>query len=89
MAPSSTTRFVAPAVLLIMGASGDGGHFHGLVQLLADEYTVVTYDRRGNGRSPRPPGWNTTSNDEQASRRRGTRQPHRSIASRAFASRRP
>jgi pimeloyl-ACP methyl ester carboxylesterase len=58
-------RGAGPPVLLIMGASGDGGHFHGLVELLADEYTVVTYDRRGNGRSPRPPGWNTTSNDEQ------------------------
>jgi pimeloyl-ACP methyl ester carboxylesterase len=54
-----------PPVLLIMGATGDGGHFHGLVDLLANEYTVVTYDHRGNGRSPRPPGWNTTSNDEQ------------------------
>ncbi len=54
-----------PPVLLIMGATGDSGHFHGLVDLLADEYTVVTYDRRGNGRSPRPRGWNTTSNDEQ------------------------
>jgi pimeloyl-ACP methyl ester carboxylesterase len=58
-------RGAGPLVLLIMGATGDGGHFHGLVELLADEYTVVTYDRRGNGRSPRPRGWNTTSNDEQ------------------------
>ena len=59
-------RGAGPPVLLIMGATGDGGHFHGLVELLADDYTVVTYDRRGNGRSPRPRGWNTTSNDEQA-----------------------
>jgi hypothetical protein len=58
-------RGAGPPVLLIMGATGDGGHFHGLVDLLANEYTVVTYDHRGNGRSPRPPGWNTTSNDEQ------------------------
>ena len=31
-----------------------------------DEFTVVTYDRRGNGRSPRPAGWLTTSPEEQA-----------------------
>jgi pimeloyl-ACP methyl ester carboxylesterase len=56
-------------VLLILGATGDSGHFHGLVDLLADEYTVVTYDRRGNGRSPRPRGWNTTSNDDRSTTR--------------------
>ena len=55
-----------PAVLLIMGASGDGGHFDRLAELLADQFTVITYDRRGNGRSPRPSGWTTTSVDEQA-----------------------
>jgi pimeloyl-ACP methyl ester carboxylesterase len=49
-----------------MGASGDGGHFEQLAELLADEFTVVTYDRRGNGRSPRPAGWVTTSPQEQA-----------------------
>jgi pimeloyl-ACP methyl ester carboxylesterase len=54
------------AVLLVMGASGDAGHFERLAQLLADEFTVVTYDRRGNGRSPRPAGWTTTSPEEQA-----------------------
>lgn len=59
-------RGAGPTVLLIMGATGDGGHFDGLAGLLSDEYTVVTYDRRGNGRSPRPPGWTATSNDEQA-----------------------
>jgi pimeloyl-ACP methyl ester carboxylesterase len=55
-----------PPVLLIMGATGDGGHFDQLARLLADEFTVVSYDRRGNGRSPRPPGWVTTSPEEQA-----------------------
>jgi alpha-beta hydrolase superfamily lysophospholipase len=39
-----------------MGATGDAGHFERLAKLLADGFTVVTYDRRGNGRSPRPPG---------------------------------
>jgi pimeloyl-ACP methyl ester carboxylesterase len=55
-----------PPVLLIMGATGDGGHFDELAGLLADGFTVVSYDRRGNGRSPRPAGWVTTSPEEQA-----------------------
>jgi pimeloyl-ACP methyl ester carboxylesterase len=59
-------RGTGPPVLLIMGATGDGGHFDELADLLADEFTVVTYDRRGNGRSPAPDGWSTTSSEEQA-----------------------
>ncbi len=59
-------RGTGPPVLLIMGATGDGGHFDALADLLADEFTVVTYDRRGNGRSPVPAGWQTTSPEEQA-----------------------
>jgi pimeloyl-ACP methyl ester carboxylesterase len=59
-------RGEGPPVLLIMGATGDGGHFERLAELLADEFTVVAYDRRGNGRSPRPAGWATTTPDEQA-----------------------
>src|SRR5215216_4749621 len=55
-----------PPVLCVMGATGDAGHFETLADLLADEFTVVTYDRRGNGRSPRPAGWVTTSPAEQA-----------------------
>ncbi|HEY1317431.1 MAG TPA: alpha/beta hydrolase [Gaiella sp.] len=59
-------RGTGPAVLLIMGSTGDGGHFDTLAALLADEFTVVTYDRRGNGRSPAPVGWTMTSPEEQA-----------------------
>jgi pimeloyl-ACP methyl ester carboxylesterase len=55
-----------PPLLLIMGATGDGGHFAALSALLVDAFTVITYDRRGNSRSPRPPGWTTTSVEEQA-----------------------
>jgi pimeloyl-ACP methyl ester carboxylesterase len=55
-----------PRVLLIIGAPGDSGPFEPFATLLADEFTVITYDRRGNGRSPRPPGWDTTSPEEQA-----------------------
>ena len=59
-------RGSGPSLLLIMGATGDGGVFDAFANLLADEFTVVTYDRRGNGRSPRPPDWDTTSPEEQA-----------------------
>ncbi|WP_165825642.1 alpha/beta fold hydrolase [Actinomycetospora cinnamomea] len=59
-------RGTGPPVLLVMGATGDGGHFDALADALADEFTVVTYDRRGNGRSPVPPHWTTTSPEEQA-----------------------
>jgi pimeloyl-ACP methyl ester carboxylesterase len=59
-------RGSGPPVLLIMGATGDGGHFDALADVLADEFTVVSYDRRGNGRSPVPAGWQTTSPQEQA-----------------------
>jgi len=59
-------RGTGPPLLLIMGATGDGGHFDELAGLLADEFTVITYDRRGNGRSPVPAGWRTTSAEEQA-----------------------
>jgi pimeloyl-ACP methyl ester carboxylesterase len=59
-------RGAGPAVLLIMGATGDGGHFDALADQLADEFMVVSYDRRGNGRSPVPDNWQTTSPEEQA-----------------------
>jgi pimeloyl-ACP methyl ester carboxylesterase len=59
-------RGTGPPVLLIMGATGDGGHFDKLADRLADEFAVITYDRRGNGRSPAPAGWQTTSPEEQA-----------------------
>ena len=65
--PDATARFVVVAdPRLIMGATGDGGHFDALADVLADEFTVVSYDRRGNGRSPVPAGWQTTSPEEQA-----------------------
>ena len=52
-------------LLLIMGASGCGGVFNRFADVLAEECTVVTYDRRGNGRSPRPSSWDTTSAEER------------------------
>jgi pimeloyl-ACP methyl ester carboxylesterase len=59
-------RGAGPPVLLVMGMTGDAGHFEAFADLLADEFTIVSYDRRGNGRSPRPTGWTTTSPEEQA-----------------------
>ena len=55
-----------PSLLLISGATGDAGHWTDVADKLADKYTVITYDRRGNSRSPRPPGWTSTTVDEQA-----------------------
>lgn len=40
-----------PPLLLIAGGGGDGGAYVALAEYLADAYTVVTYDRRGNSRS--------------------------------------
>jgi pimeloyl-ACP methyl ester carboxylesterase len=40
-----------PALLMIPGGGGDGGVFSQVADMLADEYTVLTYDRRGNSRS--------------------------------------
>lgn len=54
------------SVLFIAGSTGDAGNFTRAADLLADEFTVVVYDRRGNSRSERPGGWTATSVPEQA-----------------------
>lgn len=59
-------RGEGPAVLFIAGAMGDAGLFSRVATPLADEFTVITYDRRGNSRSPRPEGWARTDASEQA-----------------------
>src|SRR5215208_1327209 len=59
-------RGSGPSVLFIAGATGDGDHFERVAELLSDEFTVVTYDRRANSRSPRPDGWEYTSTEEQS-----------------------
>ena len=55
-----------PSVVLVPGATGDGGYMQPLADALADEFTVASYDRRANSRSPRPEGWSETSTEEQA-----------------------
>jgi len=55
-----------PSLLFIAGSTGDAGNFTRTAALLANDFTVVTYDRRGNSRSERPRGWTTTSVAEQA-----------------------
>ena len=45
-----------PPLLLITGGGGDAGYYSALAEILADEYTVLTYDRRGNSRSRLPRG---------------------------------
>ena len=59
-------RGTGPVVVFVSGATGDAGHFEHVAELLAEEFTCVTYDRRGNSRSPRPQGWSQTSPDQQA-----------------------
>ncbi len=46
------TRGSGPVLLLIAGGSSDAGIFEGVASFLAHHYTVVTYDPRGNSRSP-------------------------------------
>lgn len=53
-------------VIFISGATGDAGHFERVAEFLSDEFTVVTYDRRGNSRSPRLDGWGSTSPEQQS-----------------------
>ncbi len=59
-------RGTGPAVLLIHGTNLDSGCYEDLAGILAREFTVVTYDRRGYSRSPRPHAWESTSIQEQA-----------------------
>src|SRR3954451_11994091 len=53
-------------VVFIPGGSVDASHYATVAEHLAGEFRTVTFDRRGNGRSPRPPGWYATSIAEQA-----------------------
>ena len=54
-----------PPLLLVAGGLADAGQFTALGEALAG-HRVITYDRRGNSRSPAPTGWTATTVDEQA-----------------------
>ncbi|GAA4502188.1 alpha/beta hydrolase [Actinoallomurus oryzae] len=41
-----------PALVLISGGGGDAAMYEEIVPLLAGRFTVITFDRRGNSRSP-------------------------------------
>lgn len=59
-------RGAGPSVLLIHGGGGDAGTVSRLTDILAHDFMVVAYDRRGLSRSPRPKDWKQTSIPEQA-----------------------
>jgi pimeloyl-ACP methyl ester carboxylesterase len=44
-------RGSGPPLLLIVGGGGDCGYYEEVAGILADEFTVLSYDRRGNSRS--------------------------------------
>jgi pimeloyl-ACP methyl ester carboxylesterase len=55
-----------PTLMLIAGGTGDAGGWSKVVPALGQDFMVVTYDRRGFSRSPRPDGWTITSVMEYA-----------------------
>ena len=55
-----------PLLFFIPGAEGDAEEYARVVALLEDEFTIVSYDRRGFSRSPRPEDYNGTTVEEQA-----------------------
>ncbi len=59
-------RGSGPGVLFIPGASGDSGNFERVAERLADQFTVVTFDRRGNSRSAALPAGQAMSIAAQA-----------------------
>ncbi|GIH17990.1 alpha/beta fold hydrolase [Rugosimonospora africana] len=59
-------RGTGPALAFVPGGLVDSAHYAEVAGLLADAFTVLTYDRRGNAGSPRPTGWHSTDLGEQA-----------------------
>jgi pimeloyl-ACP methyl ester carboxylesterase len=64
-------RGAGPVLLMIPGGPADAGAFAGIAGLLADRYTVVAYDPRGNSRSSLdgpPEDWRADVQSDDASR---------------------
>jgi pimeloyl-ACP methyl ester carboxylesterase len=59
-------RGTGPSFLFIPGAEGDAEEYLRVVDLLDDEFTILSYDRRGYSRSPRPADYSGTTVEEQA-----------------------
>lgn len=59
-------RGTGPSFLFIPGAEGDAEEYLRVVELLDDELTILSYDRRGFSRSPRSADYSGTTVDEQA-----------------------
>ena len=59
-------RGSGPALLFIPGAEGDAEEYARVVGLLQDKFTILSYDRRGYSRSPRPEGFVGTTVEQQA-----------------------
>jgi len=59
-------RGSGPALLMVHGTGADSGCYDQVAKRLAADFRILTYDRRGWSRSPRPSGWIKTSIDEQA-----------------------
>lgn len=59
-------RGTGPSFLFIPGAEGDAEEYLRVVELLDDEFAVLSYDRRGYSRSLRPADYSGTTVDEQA-----------------------
>lgn len=55
-----------PRIALISGAEGDAEEYLGVAELLDDDFTVLTYDRRAFSRSPRPADYAGTTVEQQA-----------------------
>jgi pimeloyl-ACP methyl ester carboxylesterase len=53
-----------PPLFLVHGSWGNGGVWNQAVEVLAERFRVVSYDRRGHSRSERPPGPRTRRHDE-------------------------
>lgn len=58
-------RGKGPPLLFVPGAEGDAEEYLRVAELLDDEFGVLSYDRRGFSRSPRPIGYIGTTVDRQ------------------------